>query len=102
MSQFGISNQSYQLLIKTFDALPEIEKVIIFGSRAKGNYKNGSDIDLAILGTNCTPEVAINVSGKLNEELPIPYFIDVIDYTSLKQPQLKEHIDRVGVEFYKR
>ena len=101
MNHFGISIQSYQLLRQTLKTVPEIEKAIIFGSRAKGNYKNGSDIDLAIMGKDCTPETAININAILNEVLPIPYFVDVIDYTSLKQPQLKEHIDRVGIEFYK-
>lgn len=101
MNHFGISIQSYQLLRQTLKDVPEIEKVIIFGSRAKGNYKNGSDIDLAIMGKDCTPETAININAILNEVLPIPYFVDVIDYTSLKQSQLKEHIDRVGIEFYK-
>ena len=101
MNHFGISIQSYQLLRQALKDVPEIEKVIIFGSRVKGNYKNGSDIDLAIMGKDCTPETAININATLNEVLPIPYFVDVIDYTSLKQSQLKEHIDRVGIEFYK-
>ncbi len=82
--------------------IPAIEKVILFGSRAKGNYKDGSDIDLAILGKNCTPSLAMEINVKLNEGLPIPYFVDVIDYLSLQHPDLKEHIDRVGIEFYKK
>lgn len=102
MNQFGISNHTYQLMRQSFHALPQIEKVILFGSRAKGNYKNGSDIDLAIIGTKCTPDVAIKLHITLNEELPIPYMVDVIDYTSLQQAELKEHIDRVGIEFYTR
>ncbi|GAC1397779.1 MAG: nucleotidyltransferase domain-containing protein [Sediminibacterium sp.] len=102
MNAFGISDQTYQLIRQTFISIPAIEKVILFGSRAKGNYKDGSDIDLAIVGKNCTPGLAMQINAKLNEELPIPYFVDVIDYLSLKHPDLKEHIDRVGIEFYKR
>ncbi len=99
---FGITDKSYQLLIDTFSKQTEVEQVIIFGSRAKGNYKGGSDIDLAIKGNNITPKLAMDISAFLNEDLPIPYKIDVIDYASLEHAALKEHIDRAGIEFYKR
>jgi predicted nucleotidyltransferase len=99
---FGISDKSYTLLINTLIKQPQIEEVIVFGSRAKGNYKKGSDIDLAIKGKNCTPRLALDLRALINEELPIPYMVDVIDYNSLQQQELKEHIDKVGIEFYKQ
>jgi predicted nucleotidyltransferase len=102
MNTFGISEQSYQLLLNTFTKYVEVEKVILFGSRAKGNFKKGSDIDLAIKGKNCTPKIALNIEACLNEELPIPYFVDLIDYNSLEHRELKEHIDRAGVCFYEK
>jgi predicted nucleotidyltransferase len=74
----------------------------LFGSKAKGNYKKGSDIDLAIKGENCSPALALHIQGFINEELPVPYMVDVIDYTSLTHKELKEHIDRVGLTFYTR
>lgn len=77
-----------------------MEKVILFGSRAKGNYRNGSDIDLAIKGENCTASLALDIEAYVNEELPIPHMIDIIDYQSLTNSDLKEHIDRVGMIFY--
>lgn len=52
MSHIGITDKSFHLLINTFSSYPEVEQVIIFGSRAKGNFKKGSDIDLTIKG-NC-------------------------------------------------
>ena len=102
MNTFGITEKSYQLLLNAFIKFEEVEQVILFGSRAKGNYKKGSDIDLAIKGKNSSPSLALNLKAYLNEELPIPYFVDVIDYNSLNYQELKEHINRVGKPFYKK
>ncbi|MFC4770143.1 nucleotidyltransferase family protein [Effusibacillus consociatus] len=102
MNQFGISEKSFQLLLDTFIQYTQVEEVILFGSRAKGNYKKGSDIDLAIKGEECSASLALTLQSYINEELPIPYTVDVIDYNSLNHKELKEHIDRVGIKFYKR
>ena len=96
---FGVSDKSYKLLLETFNKYPQIENVIIFGSRAKGNYKRGSDIDLAIKGKNCSAELALDLNAYINEELPTPYMVDIVDYNSLGHKDLKEHIDRVGKPF---
>lgn len=85
--------------METFAKYPEVEEVIIYGSRAKGNYKKGSDIDLAIKGAKCSASLAWTLQSYINEDLPIPYMVDVIDYNSLDHRELKEHIDRVGVRF---
>jgi uncharacterized protein len=100
MNSFGISEKSFQLLQETFVLYPQVEEVIIFGSRAKGNYKKESDIDLAIKGNKCSPSLAWRLQSHFNEELPIPYMVDVVDYNSLEHQELREHIDRVGVRFY--
>ncbi len=97
---FGISEKSHKLLIETFAKYRQIKEVLIFGSRAKGNYKPGSDIDLTIKGEQCSEQLALDIKGYINEELPIPYHVDIVDYASLQQPELKEHIDRVGMVFY--
>ncbi|MCK9402744.1 MAG: nucleotidyltransferase domain-containing protein [Chitinophagaceae bacterium] len=102
MNQFGITDKSFHLLINTFSKYPEVEQVIIFGSRAKGNFKKGSDIDLTIKGKKCNPQTALNISAIINEELPIPYHVDIIDYDTLRHKELKEHIDRMGMLFFKR
>ena len=102
MNPFGITPKSYQLILDTFPNYPEIDEVIIFGSRAKGTYRNGSDIDLAIKGALCNERTAMNLSGILNEALPIPYHIDVICYNNLTNEALIEHINRIGVLFYEK
>ncbi|MDT3698010.1 MAG: nucleotidyltransferase domain-containing protein [Thermincola sp.] len=102
MNQFGITEKSFRMLMETFTHYPQVEEVIIFGSRAKGNYKKGSDIDLAIKGKECTESLALTLGSYINEKLPIPYMVDVLDYRSLKNQDLRRHIDRVGIKFYSR
>lgn len=88
------------IIIETLRNFPEIDQAIIFGSRAKKNFKKGSDIDIALKGKNVTPLLALDVAAVLNEKQPIPYFIDVISYAHISNQKLKEHIDRVGISFY--
>jgi uncharacterized protein len=102
MNLFGITPRSYHLIITTFLNCAEVEQVVLFGSRAKWNYQQGSDIDVAIKGKACTLKTALTISAILNEQLPIPYQVDVVDYNSLASTSLKEHIDRVGVVFFDR
>lgn len=98
---YGISEKSVNQILKTIASYPEVEQVLIFGSRAKGNFKPGSDIDLAITGPDCTTETAIKMRGILNETVPIPYHVDIICMNDLQHTELKEHILRVGQVFYK-
>lgn len=91
-----------ELIINTLWEKEQVEKTAIFGSRAMGNYKNGSDVDLVIYGENITKEMVNEISIKLNEELPLPYYFDVIHYESLKHDGLREHIDEFAKIIYKR
>lgn len=99
---FGISAKSMEMIINALAEKKEIKKASIFGSRSMGNYKNGSDIDIAIYGTDITVEVLNEITVELNEKLPLPYYFDVVHYESLKHSGLKEHIDKFGKIFYKR
>ena len=90
---FGISPKSYELILSTISSIPEIEKAAIYGSRAIGNYKKGSDIDVVLFGNNLTQEILLKLKVKLEHELPIPYFFDLTHYESISKPELKKHID---------
>jgi uncharacterized protein len=86
---FGLSELELKTIINVLKS-NDVKECIIFGSRAKGNYKKGSDIDIAIVGNNQ------KISYLLNEETNIPYFFDVIDLDTITNSNLLEHINRVG------
>lgn len=100
INDFGIYDKSFSLLLDSFKSFPEIEKVIIYGSRVMGNYKKGSDIDLAILGDQITLNTVSKLNALLNEDLPIPYYLDVLNYNALTNLNLKQHIDKEGKVIY--
>lgn len=81
---------------------PKVDQAYIFGSRARGNFKNGSDVDLALKGEELDFNTISRISYQLNEETAMPYQFDVLNYHTIKEPALLEHIDRVGIEFYSR
>jgi len=97
---FGIAPKSYELILKTLSEFEEIEKAAIYGSRAMGNYKPGSDIDLVIYGNKITPETLLKLKTKLEQELPIPYYFDLNHYETVSNSELKKHIDAFGKFFY--
>ena len=101
-NNFGIYDNSFTLILDSLKKFTEIEKAIIFGSRAMGNYKKGSDIDIAITGKNINDKIVTRLSSILNQELPIPYFIDVVDYNSITNNDLKKHIDKEGKIVYQK
>jgi predicted nucleotidyltransferase len=98
----GITQKTFELFLKTFESFPQIEEVIVFGSRAIGNFRTGSDIDIVIKGEKVTLRLALEVNAILNEHLPIPYFVDVLSLTQITTPELIEHISRVGKVIYIR
>ena len=74
-------------------------KVILYGSRAKGNYKNGSDIDLCFFGKDLTKDIIYKIDLVL-DDLLLPYSFDLSIYKDLENQELKDHIDRIGTVFY--
>ena len=101
-NNIGIYNDSFKLIINSIQKISEIEKAIIFGSRAIGNYKKGSDVDIALIDSNVTFEIVSSLRVKLNEELPIPYNIDIVNYNTITNKDLIEHINQHGKEIYSR
>jgi len=86
-------------IIRIVDVLRENQKVgdiILFGSRAKGNYKKGSDIDIAVHSDNLTVSELLQLKSQL-DELLLPYKIDVVVYKNIQNQALRDHINRVGI-----
>lgn len=92
----GLKERDVENIIKASEELPEIEEVILFGSRAKRSHKKASDVDLAIKGQGVSDKITKRLSSKLNEELPLPYFIDIVHYEAIRSQDLIAHIERVG------
>lgn len=97
---FGLKDSDLDYIIKIIKKFPQIKKTVIFGSRAKGNYKPGSDIDIAIYGEKITFDILAMLHAELEEQSPMPYFFDIVDYTHSNHEELKEHIERVGKVIY--
>lgn len=96
MIKFGISEEVLTSIVAVFAKLKKIYRVRIFGSRALGCYKAGSDIDLAVEGLEIDLSYILEIQLKL-EELMLPYRFDIVDFNSLNQDyKLREHIERVG------
>ncbi len=99
--KYGLSDSTIDKVNAVFASFPEVNKVILYGSRAKGSYKPGSDIDLSMVGEGLTSILCGTVTDKL-DELLLPYMIDLSVFAELNHPELEAHIARVGVVFYER
>ncbi|SFV52589.1 Nucleotidyltransferase [hydrothermal vent metagenome] len=99
INQFGLRESDLAYIVKTLSRFDTIDKAIIFGSRAKGTYRNGSDVDIAIKGTIDLKTIA-KLSYLLNQESFMPYKFDIVNYSKTQHGDLKEHIDRVGILIY--
>ena len=97
--QFGLRESDLKSIVKVLSQFDTINEAVLFGSRAKGNYKQGSDVDIALKGDIDIRTVA-KVSYLLNQESLMPYRFDIVNYAGIKHQALKDHIDRVGVTIY--
>ncbi|HOM63713.1 MAG TPA: nucleotidyltransferase domain-containing protein [Dysgonamonadaceae bacterium] len=84
-----------------FDNFPNVEEVLIFGSRATGNYREGSDIDLAIIGSNITFDEILEISSRI-DDLGLLYNVDVLNYDQQKGTSIGNEIDKYGKTFYRK
>lgn len=101
MNYCGISNDNWHKIERVFNAYKEIEAVIVYGSRAKGNFKPGSDIDMTLIGDNLNLHLLNRVSLDL-DDLLLPYIFDLSIYHHIENRELIEHIERVGKSVYKK
>ena len=98
---YGLSDTVITDICNVFRRFPNIDKVLIFGSRAKGTYSEGSDIDLAAVGENISFNQLMDINIQI-EVLGLLYKVDVVDYNKKVGTPIGEHIDRVGLLFYER
>jgi len=101
MNQFGLKPKAIAQINQVFAAYPEISKAILYGSRAKGNYKNGSDVDLTLISDRLNHSQLLQIQNQI-DDLLLPYSMDLSIFSSIDNLPLIEHIDRVGITFYER
>ena len=100
--KYGLKDSTIQKIQAVLACHPEVEKAILYGSRAMGNYKNGSDIDLTLCGgAGLTMKVLYRIMGEL-DDLLLPYTIDLSVLDNISDPDLRDHIQRVGQILYSR
>ncbi len=99
--KFGLDQKTIDKINSVFKKYPEIESVKIYGSRAKGNYREGSDIDITLQGTQVTDRTRAKVWHDI-DDLNTPYLFDISVFHSLPPNSLVEHINRVGQIFYSK
>ncbi len=100
MTDFGLNEENIKILRDYFSKVPQINIVKVYGSRAIGNYRQGSDIDFAVFGDidkNLIKKISLEI-----DELNTPYMFDITDYKTIQNEKLKEHIDQYGKVFYSK
>ena len=100
--KFGLQETTIEKICSVLACHPQIEKALLYGSRAKGNYKNGSDIDLTLVGgQDLTMKVLYRIMDEI-DDLLLPYTFDLSIFNHISDPDVIEHIQRVGVLLYER
>lgn len=99
--KFGLKEETINKINSVLKKYPEVEQVIIYGSRVKGNYREGSDIDITLKGKSLTDNILSKISLDI-DDLNTPYLFDISIFDKLHSPDLEEHINRLGQVFYIR
>jgi predicted nucleotidyltransferase len=100
--RFGLQESTIEKICDVLALYPQVEKAVLYGSRAKGNYKNGSDIDLTLFGG---PDLTMKVLYRIMDEIDdllLPYTFDLSIFNHISDPEVIEHIQRVGITLYEK
>jgi predicted nucleotidyltransferase len=99
---FGLSEEDIKTINTVIGKHNDVEEALIFGSRAKGNYKKGSDVDIVLNGEKITRDTILTISSELNNETIMPFRFDVLNFNTIKNEELVAHIQRVGKTVYRQ
>jgi predicted nucleotidyltransferase len=98
---FGLSDMTIEKICDVLSRHPSVEKAVLYGSRAKGTFRLGSDIDLSLHGKKITLQELGDIDSEL-DDLLLPYTIDLLVFDVLEHVKLREHIERVGKVLYQK
>lgn len=99
---YGLPDATIQKICAVLGRYTQVESAILYGSRAKGNYKTGSDIDLTLCGG---PDLTLDVLYRIIEDIDdllMPYSFDLSIFNDISDQDVIDHIKRVGVLFYEK
>ena len=98
-SEFGLPAATLETIRRFLAEVPAVKRALIYGSRAKGTHRPGSDIDLALFGDGLDLATLGKIATRLDES-PIPYQVDLSIFELIEHEGLREHIERVGQPLY--
>jgi predicted nucleotidyltransferase len=99
VERFGLKSSTIAAINSVFSRYPQIKKVLVYGSRAKGNHRPGSDIDLTLIGPNLSHTDLLKITNDL-DDLLLPQKIDLSLHHQIESADLLDHIKRVGQVFF--
>jgi predicted nucleotidyltransferase len=101
MMKFGLRETDIERINHLLEQSDKVQKAIIYGSRAKGNYKPSSDIDLTLIAPDMSISELYQLENQI-DDLLLPITVDMSLYHHISNPDLIEHIERVGKVFYQQ
>lgn len=100
MTRFGLKETTIRQIQAVFVVHPQVRRAVLYGSRVKGNFRDGSDIDLSLIGkADLTDRVLFCIIDEI-DDLLLPYTFDLSIYQQISDPDMIDHIQRVGITFY--
>lgn len=99
--KYGLKPHIWKQIFECVEKNERIQEVVLYGSRAKGTQKNASDIDLVLKGENLTTNDQARLENDL-DDLLLPWKFDISIFHNITNPELLDHIKRVGITIYKR
>jgi uncharacterized protein len=100
-NRFDLPSPAVDKIRSTLAAFPQIERAVLFGSRAKGVARRGSDIDLALFGAGLDSRTLARIEDAM-DDLLLPYRVDLLVHDRITHADLLDHIARVGIPFYEQ
>ncbi|HEY3370306.1 MAG TPA: nucleotidyltransferase domain-containing protein [Prolixibacteraceae bacterium] len=99
--EYGLNENTIDQIRQVFSRYPEIGQALLYGSRAKGNFKTGSDIDLTLIGDQLNQKILNKIEDDI-DELMLPYSFDLSILKQVSNQDFVDHVNRVGIVFYDR